>query len=1008
MSAPYRALILDDNAVERSHLAACLREVGGFDVVAPESAGGYAQLPDSARFDGVLLGLELMDCGWEDLLPAVRERWPDAAIVMLADAADDATIAATMRAGADDYLLRNVNDPRRVSLALRAALDWARERSSSQRLQGRLRRLLDDIHIGVFRSDLAGHTLEVNAATLRILGYPTIEAMQATPIEEWYRDPADRERLIAQLLRDGSVRDYEVEMRRGDGTLIRASLSVRLDGPDVMDGLLEDVTERHRAQLSLQRSEAEMRALVTALPDLVMMLDREGRYLQIAPNHPRMLVRPAAEMLGRSVRDVLTADRADMAIGLIAEALAAGTTVSHDYYLELDGETRWFHGSFTPVGPDSVIVVARDVTTERESRRQREADEERFRALIENSRDAITLMDAEGMVLFQSPSATRITGYTPDDLVGVNVFTLIHPDDLPAALRTMEAALDGPGQAVRVTHRVRHKDGNWRSYETDAVNWLNHPAIGAIVMNYRDITERLQSERAARESAERLDLALEAAGGTAWDWDLISGEVAFSPRWALLLGFEAGEIGNDHAEWARRLHPDDGPAVTRAREAHVQGRQPVYEVEHRLRAKDGTWKWVLDRGRVVAWDAEGRPRRMVGIMTDLSERKRLEAQLAQAQKMEAVGQLAGGIAHDFNNVLTAILSTSELILLELGATDPHREDLEEIKRSANRAAALTRQLLAYSRRQVLQPRVTDLNTVVANVDRMLRRLLGEQVTLVQSLDPELGRVRADRGQVEQILVNLAMNAGDAMPEGGRLTIATANVSVIPDDAGPAVDGPYVMLGVSDTGTGMDEATRSRIFEPFFTTKGRGQGTGLGLATVYGIVRQSGGVIRVTSEPGAGATFRIFLPRVEDEMEPEPVVAPVGRTPAARGAAGTILLVEDEEAVRRLGKRILEKEGYSVLVAEHAAEAMAVAAAWKGPIDLLVTDVVMPGRSGVELARELEQMRPGIPVLFTSGYPETTRGRWQPPKGWGAFLQKPFTPTELVEAVRAVTNTPKAP
>ncbi|MEZ4412953.1 MAG: PAS domain S-box protein [Gemmatimonadales bacterium] len=1007
MTVPFRALIIDDDEHERDLLAASLTEAGGFDVTAPAGAGDVATLPDTARFDGILLALRFADCTWQDLLPALRERWPEAAIVVLADGADPTTIAETMRAGADDYLLRVANDAHRVGLALRSALDWARERNQSQQLQGRLRRLLDDTHFGVFRADMQGRPIEANAATLSILGYRTLEEMRDTPIERRYQDPTDRLRMLSILKRDGGVRDFEVDMNRADGTPVRVSLSIRLDGPDVMDGLVEDVTERHRAQESLRRSEAEMRALVTALPDLVMMLDREGRYLQIAPNHPELLVRPATEMLGKSVHDVLPADRAQVAIDLIRDALAAGTTLSHDYDLELDGETRWFHATFTPIGPDSVIVVARDITTERETRRQREADQERFRALIENSRDAITLMDADGMVLFQSPSATRITGYTQDDLTGVCVFSLVHPDDLRGALHTMQEALISPGQAVRVTHRIRHKDGSWRHYEVDGVNWLHHPAIGAIVLNYRDITERLQSELAARESAERLDLALEAAGGAAWDWDLSTGEVEFSPRWALLLGFEPGEIGNDIGEWEHRLHPDDRAAVDRAREAHVDGQRAVYEVEHRLRAKDGGWTWVLDRGRVVEWDADARPRRMVGIMTDLSERKRLEAQLAQAQKMEAVGQLAGGIAHDFNNVLTAILSTSELILLELGADDPHREDLEEIKRSANRAAALTRQLLAYSRRQVLQPKVTDLNAVVANVDRMLRRILGEQVTLVQSLDPELGRVRADRGQIEQILVNLAMNASDAMPAGGRLTVATANTEVVPDDAGPAVAGPYVMLSVSDTGIGMDDATRNRIFEPFFTTKGRGQGTGLGLATVYGIVRQSGGVVRVTSEPGAGATFRIFLPRVDAEVDAEEQEPIPRREAQPPGTSGTILLVEDEEAVRRLGKRILEQEGYTVLVAEHAAEAMLVATRWEGPIDLLVTDVVMPGRSGVELARDLEIRRPGIPVLFTSGYPETTRGRWEPNEGWGAFLQKPFTPAKLVAAVRAAAP-PRSP
>ncbi|HEX5003779.1 MAG TPA: PAS domain S-box protein [Gemmatimonadales bacterium] len=1007
MPSSLRALILDDDDAQRQLLAESLRVAGEFVVDAPSTAEAYGAYPASARFDVVLLALQFLGCQWQELLPAVRERWPGSAVVVLADGADDEAVAAAVQAGADNYVLRDSSETTRVSLALRAALAWAGERARSERVQGQLRRLLEDIQVGVFRSSLDGGTLEANAATLRILGYTSLADMQATPIQERYRHQEVRRALIARLRREGSVRGYEADMTRADGTPIRVSISVRLDGRELMDGLLEDITERHRAQEALERSEAELRALVTALPDLVMMFDRDGRYLQIAPNHPDLLVRPAAEMLGRSIREVVPGDRAEMALRLITEALDTRATVSHDYSLELPTGLRWFHASFTPVGTDNVIVVARDITTERESRRQRETSEERFRALIENSRDAVTLMDAAGLILFQSPSATRITGYSPDDVLGLDGFSLVHPEDVTRARDTFQDALAHPGRAVTTTHRVRHKLGDWRHYEFDAVNWLDHPAIGAVVLNYRDVTDRLRSERAARESSERLDLALEAAGGAAWDWDLLLEEVTFSPRWALLLGFEPGEIGTDLAEWERRLHPDDGAAVERARIAHVEGRQPVYEVEHRLRAKDGSWKWVLDRGRVVGWDADGRPRRMVGILTDLSERKRLEAQVAQSQRLEAVGQLAGGIAHDFNNVLTAILSTSELILLELGPSDPHREDLEEIKRSANRAAALTRQLLAYSRRQVLQPKVTDLNGVVANVDRMLRRLLGEQVTLAQSLEPALGRVRADRGQVEQILVNLAVNACDAMPDGGRLTIATANVDGIPGDAGPVVEGPYVTLSVSDTGVGMDEATRSRVFEPFFTTKSRGQGTGLGLATVYGIVRQSGGVIRVTSEPGAGSTFRIYLPRVDDEVEADTAELPLPKQVAVRGGAGTILLVEDEEAVRRLGKRILEQEGYAVLAAEHAADALAIASAHRGPIHLLVTDVVMPGRSGVELARDLQQLRPGIPVLFTSGYPETTRGRWQPTDGWGAFLQKPFTPSELVEAVRAATTVLRA-
>jgi signal transduction histidine kinase len=384
------------------------------------------------------------------------------------------------------------------------------------------------------------------------------------------------------------------------------------------------------------------------------------------------------------------------------------------------------------------------------------------------------------------------------------------------------------------------------------------------------------------------------------------------------------------------------------------------------------------------------------------ERRRLEEQLLQSQKMEAVGQLAAGVAHDFNNVLTAVLGSTELLLLDTPAGSNTREEIEIIRDAATRAQDLIRQLLAFSARQVLQPVVLDLNALVDNVRKMLRRLIGEDIALGSTLAPDLGRVRADPGQLEQVLVNLAVNARDAMPAGGRLTLTTANADVEPPPPGAGAGGPvppgrYVVLQVTDTGSGMDAMTQARIFEPFFTTKPRGRGTGLGLATVYGIVRQSDGHVAVASAPGAGTTFRIYLPRVEAPL----AVATPPQAPAATAGSGTILLAEDERLVRVLARKVLEQAGYSVLVAEGGAQALELARGHNGVIDLLVTDVVMPEMSGRELVRRLLQERPAIRVLYMSGYSDEAVAQHGVLDVGTSFIAKPFTPTTLAAKVREV-------
>jgi PAS domain S-box-containing protein len=420
---------------------------------------------------------------------------------------------------------------------------------------------------------------------------------------------------------------------------------------------------------------------------------------------------------------------------------------------------------------------------------------------------------------------------------------------------------------------------------------------------------------------------------------------------------------------------------------------PLRDVELSLEAlPDGNGTRPLSRHWLASFypvrTASGAVLGVGALMLEVSERKNLEEQFRQAQKMEAVGRLAGGIAHDFNNLLTVMSSCSELLLLDLAQEDRRRTDVEEIRRAAQRAAGLTRQLLAFSRKQILQPTMLDLNAIVSELEKMLRRVLGEDVALVTALDPDLGFVRADHGQVEQVLMNLVVNARDAMPGGGRILIRTRNIAQGEGD-------PLVALEVIDEGVGISSDALPHIFEPFYTTKEQGKGTGLGLSTVYGIVKQSGGEVEVDTTLGSGTTFRILFPRYREapstrRASPAGVIAPRSR--------GTILIVEDEDAVRNLAMRILRREGYTVYVASNAAEAEAVFAGSGAEIALLVSDLVLPAISGIDLAKRLRGKRPALGVLLMSGYTDRDVGAFQRELDGVSFLQKPFTPDSLVGCV----------
>jgi two-component system, cell cycle sensor histidine kinase and response regulator CckA len=527
---------------------------------------------------------------------------------------------------------------------------------------------------------------------------------------------------------------------------------------------------------------------------------------------------------------------------------------------------------------------------------------------------------------------------------------------------------------------------------------LEMPQIAARALRqWQHVVERRRAEQALRESEARYRLITENANDIISLLDQEGAILYLSPSAQLLLGYEPSELlGRLIFDL---IHPEDLDQV-RVQWARLDARQRV-QLTYRVRHSNGSWRWFDAQGSLS--EQQG-GRFAVVVSRDITERRQLEAQLFQSQKLEAIGQLAGGLAHDFNNLLVVISGCAELASAELAPTDSAQIELNEIQKAAMRAAGLTRQLLTFARRQIREPEPLNLNDLIRDIDRMLRRLFREDITLVSALDPDLWHIWADRGQIEQIIVNLTVNARDAMPQGGLLTITTANIVLGQADVAPntaLAPGQYVRLSIADTGVGMNEEIQRHAFEPFFTTKGPGYGTGLGLATCYGIVKQHGGSIHLSSQVGQGATVCVYLPRDQD-APPIPQIQPAAE-PLPRGSE-TVLLVEDDVAVRSLIGRTLRAQGYTVLEAEHGLDALELAMHRAAePIGLLLTDMVLPHISGHDLAKRLQSHFPDTRILFTSGYAETSVTSNERLDRNVAFLQKPFTAAALIRKVRQVLD-----
>jgi two-component system, cell cycle sensor histidine kinase and response regulator CckA len=862
----------------------------------------------------------------------------------------------------------------------------------------------------------ADGTIRYESASIeRVLGYDPEELVGRSAFELLH--PEDLAQVTAvfveRLAHPGVAQTLEFRFRHKDGSwrILEAASTNLLHDPDVRGLVINsrDITERRQAEAALRKVSASTRCIVWS-SHVVELEDDLDWILEVKNPDTAQRVLPLDIPPGEDYAYAWYHSRPQEDRDRMArESNAALRAGKQDYRQEFrslgrDGRMRWFleeaHVESLAPGRWYVTGICTDITERKQSEAALREANDALQALIDASPLAILTLDVDGTVRSWNAAAEQMFGWTAHEALGRRV-PFVTEDQWPEFEALWELVAAGKTLSGAEVHR-RRRDGTGIEMSIYAAPLRREDgSISGALATVADITERKRAEEALRRSEASLAHAQRIARLGNWDLDLVRNELRWSEQIYPIFGFVPGQVDDLSTAFWSSVHPADREAVREAVRATRQHARP-YDVEHRIVRPDGSERIVREQAEVLLNEA-GSPVWMIGTVQDVTERRHLEEQLRQSQKMEAVGRLAGGVAHDFNNMLAVINGYSDLLLSTTAPSADSRVHLEQIRLAGERAARLTRQLLAFSRKQILAPRVLNLGEVVAGMDQLLRRLIGEDILVTTSCQAGLGQVKADPGQVEQVVMNLAVNARDAMPHGGHLPIETRNVRFGEHDPSlPAgVDpGRYVLLAVRDTGLGMDPETLSHIFEPFFTTKGVGEGTGLGLATVHGIVQQSGGHVLVESQAGKGTTFRIYLPRCDEAAEE----AATEEAPAAphRGSE-TVLLVEDEPLVRKLVQDVLRMSGYEVLVAASSQHALELCAQHSAPIDLLLTDVVMPHHDGPDLAGRIRALRPETRVLFMSGYMDDLVVRHGGLPAGSAFIEKPFKPSMLAQKIREVLS-----
>ena len=877
---------------------------------------------------------------------------------------------------------------------------------------------VDRVDEGAFWIGPDARLIYVNDAACRSLGYSRQELLSLTvhdmdpefPREVW---PGHWE----DLKRRG-VLAFESRHRRKDGTVFPVEVRtnfLEFEGREYNFAFARDITSRKRAETALREGEQFLENVFDGIRDGLSVLDRDLTIVRVNAWMQRMCA-SEAPLVGRKCYEAYEKRTSPCPACPSARTIRTGkvqtervpwpTGRNKDGWMELSS----FPIKDTEGNVTGVIEHVKDITVRMHAEQALRSQRDLLERITETSPAGITVVDRAGRIIFANAATEKMIGLPRETITqrthDAAAWKLTDHEGRPIRPEDM------PFHRVRATGKAVHDmplatespDGCRVLLSLNAAPLFDESGeFDGLVVTVTDVTQEVRRAEELREERDFANSLVETAQSIVVVLDTDARVVQFNRFAEELTGYSGKEIrGRDWFETF--LAPGDQASVRAVFRRILEG-NVIRGVENTIRTKDG--RQVLVRWYNSALqDADGRAVAVLSIGHDMTEIREKEEQLRRAQKMEAVGRLAGGIAHDFNNQLTIIKGYCDLLLAENAEGSPTAE-LQEIHKAAERARQLTGQLLAFGRKQVLNPKVTNLNEILLEMQNPLSRMIGEDIRLSVFADPTLGNARVDRSQVHQAVMNLAVNARDAMPDGGRLTIETANVVLDPDFVRLHPDasvGPHVMLAIRDTGTGMDEQTVARIFDPFFTTKDIGKGTGLGLSMVYGFVRQSGGSIHVDSELDVGTTLKVYLPQVFQPEEESPTAPPAD--PAPRGTQ-TVLVAEDDPAVRQFITQVLRDCGYTVLEAGSTAEAVSISSAHRGEINVLVTDVVMPAMSGPQLAARLRQLRPDLRALYVSGYPRDAFARHSLVDDGAHLLSKPFTPKELAYRVRRALGDPGA-
>ncbi|HBG21346.1 MAG TPA: hypothetical protein DDY32_19290 [Desulfobulbaceae bacterium] len=868
-----------------------------------------------------------------------------------------------------------------------------------------LRQLYERAPLGYQSLDENGCFLTVNQAWVDALGYSREEVIGFNFGDflhsDWkthFKDNFPRFKAIGEIL------GVEFEMVKKDGTLILVSIHGKI-GKNLQGDfqqthcIFQDITE-------LRRVQEEYKLFFDLVPDMVCIASTDGYLKKVNGAWQAVLGFSEEELLAVPFLDFLHPDDKKNTLAQINRQLAGESTIRFsNRYRHKNGSYLWFEWHATPAVANLLFAVARDVTEKKKNEEALRELKELNEYIVQTMNEGVVLTDSTGIVTFINPELAALLGYGPKELVGRLWLDFVPPDQQAIGRAADERRKNL--QADRYEIVLQRKDGERLPVLVGGTPRLDaRGQLDGTLGVFTDITGRKQVEEALRESEQNFKTLSDTGMALIWTSGIDKLCNYFNKIW---LEFTGRTLEQEKGKsWGEGVHPDDMQGCL---DIYVGAfdRQEEFSMVYRLRRHDGEYRWLLDKG-CPRYNSQGAFVGYIGHCLDVTElklaeaeREKLQVQLIQAQKMESVGRLAGGVAHDFNNMLGVILGYSEMTLENVEENNPIHLPLQGIHQAALRSAELTRQLLAFARKQTIAPKVLDLNKTIEGMLAMLRRLIGENIDLAWLPGKNLGQSKLDPSQIDQILANLCVNASDAIPDNGKIVIETS--SIIIDDGFNTAGyeecnpGKYILLSVTDTGCGMNSEETSHIFEPFYTTKTNNEGTGLGLATVYGIVRQNNGFVNVYSEPGCGTTFKIYLP----EYLPAPDYNSRGETLQKVTPPGseTILLVEDEAMILQMTTRMLERLGYQVLPASSPNEAITLAQEYPGEIQLLLTDVVMPGMNGRDLAANLVSLHPGLKRLFMSGYTANVIAHHGVLEEGVDFIQKPFSREDLAVKVREV-------